>query len=67
MSEAGYDPRAMIDVMNILAQLSTGTPEPEFLQTHPDPGNRIQAIQQWLKDNPSESSRLTRGGPLPKD
>jgi hypothetical protein len=35
------------------------------MQTHPDPGNRIQAIEQWLNDHPDRSATLTRGNPLP--
>jgi predicted Zn-dependent protease len=65
MTEAGYDPRAMIDVMQILKQISAGGNTPEFMQTHPDPGNRIEAIQQWLADHPDRSAQLTRGNPLP--
>jgi beta-barrel assembly-enhancing protease len=65
MTEAGFDPRAMIDVMKILQQISAGGHTSEFLQTHPDPGNRIQAIEQWLADNPARSAQLTRGNSLP--
>jgi predicted Zn-dependent protease len=66
MTTAGFDPRAMIDVMQILKQLDAGGSTPEFLQTHPDPGNRIEAIQSWLADHPFIASQLTRGNPLPK-
>jgi beta-barrel assembly-enhancing protease len=66
MTETGYDPRAMIDVMNILKEVSAGGDEPEFLQTHPDPGNRIDAIETWMNDNPFQASQLARGSPLPK-
>jgi predicted Zn-dependent protease len=45
MSEAGYDPRAMVQVQEILEQLSQNGTPPEFLSDHPDPANRIQAIQ----------------------
>jgi predicted Zn-dependent protease len=48
MSQAGYDPRSMIDVMKILEQSSTGPQPAEFMSTHPDPGNRIQTIQQAI-------------------
>jgi predicted Zn-dependent protease len=40
MAEAGYDPRAMIQVMQILAE-SGGPAPPEFFSTHPNPENRI--------------------------
>ncbi len=35
MAEAGYDPTAMLDVMNILKEASKGASPPEFLATHP--------------------------------
>jgi beta-barrel assembly-enhancing protease len=44
MGEAGYDPRALKEVMRILAEASGGSPRPEFLSTHPDPGNRLEEI-----------------------
>jgi beta-barrel assembly-enhancing protease len=64
MTEAGYDPRAMIDVMNILKNLGADS-EPEFLETHPDPGNRIEAIQDWMQEHPFLAQQLTRGDQLP--
>lgn len=45
MSEAGYDPRAMIQVQEILMQASEGGAPPEFFSTHPNPENRIERIQ----------------------
>jgi beta-barrel assembly-enhancing protease len=44
-SEAGYDPRAMIELMKILEESSQGNQPPEFFSTHPNPENRIQKIQ----------------------
>ena len=44
MAAAGYDPRAMIEVMRILESASGGSGQPEFMSTHPDPGNRRQVI-----------------------
>ncbi len=48
--EAGYDPRAMMQVMRILEQASGGASGPEFMQTHPNPGNRIARIEQAIND-----------------
>lgn len=48
MVQAGYDPRSMIDVMNILAESSNGPRPAEFMSTHPDPGNRVQRIQEAI-------------------
>jgi predicted Zn-dependent protease len=50
MSQAGYDPRAMIGVMQILAQLTAGQRPPEFFSTHPNPENRIQKIQAAIQE-----------------
>ena len=50
MSEAGYDPRAMVGVMKILDQASSGSPRgPDFLQTHPAPANRIPLIEAEIR------------------
>jgi beta-barrel assembly-enhancing protease len=48
MREAGYDPRAMINVMQVLEKASGGARQPEFASTHPSPGNRIQRIKEQL-------------------
>jgi predicted Zn-dependent protease len=48
MTEAGYDPRSLIEVMRILAEAGGGDGQPEFLSTHPDPGNRAQRIQEAI-------------------
>lgn len=45
IADAGYDPRALIRVMEILDEASSGGRPPEFLSTHPDPGNRVATIQ----------------------
>jgi len=49
MNNTGYDPNEMIDVMKILEASQTGNQPPEFLSTHPDPGNRIQRIQEDIQ------------------
>lgn len=50
MYGAGYDPRAMMRVMEILKQASGGGGQPEFMSTHPDPGNRIERIKVWISE-----------------
>ncbi len=46
MAEAGYDPRSLISVMEILARASEGgNRPPEFFSTHPNPERRIEQIQ----------------------
>ncbi len=49
MSQAGYDPRAMVEVMRTLDQLSSSARPPEFFSTHPNPENRIQRIQEAIR------------------
>ena len=46
-SAAGYDPRAMIRVMEILEKAS-GRGSVEFLSSHPNPGNRIERINEEI-------------------
>ncbi|MGJ3237470.1 MAG: M48 family metalloprotease [Anaerolineae bacterium] len=53
MIEAGYDPEGMIGVQRVLESISSGQRQPEFLSTHPDPGNRIREIQDTI-DNAGE-------------
>jgi beta-barrel assembly-enhancing protease len=48
-AEAGYDPRAMIEVMKILGA-SSKIRTPEFFSTHPNPENRIGHIQQAIAE-----------------
>jgi len=49
MSQAGYDPRMLIDGMRILAEANDGQAPPEFFSTHPNPGNRIEAIEEAIR------------------
>ncbi|SRR6186713_3189725 len=48
MVEAGYDPRGMIRVMEVLAKASGGSRQPEFVSTHPAPENRAERIRQAI-------------------
>ncbi|MCP9198430.1 M48 family metalloprotease [Gramella sp. GC03-9] len=49
MMDAGYDPEALIGVMEILAEASGPNRVPEFQSTHPDPENRIQKIREAIE------------------
>ncbi|MEX2171625.1 MAG: M48 family metallopeptidase [Pirellulales bacterium] len=42
---AGYDPRAMIGVMEVLDRAGGGGGQPEFFSTHPKPANRVEYIE----------------------
>jgi beta-barrel assembly-enhancing protease len=48
MAEAGYDPRGMIRVMEVLAKASGGSRQPEFMSTHPAPENRSDRIREAI-------------------
>lgn len=53
MEALGYDPRAMIQVMQVLKAESGGKGRgSEMFQSHPNPDLRIQQIQDYLKSNP---------------
>ena len=49
MVMAGYDPYAMTGVMEILQRSAGGGRQPEIFSTHPDPGNRIQRIRDYIQ------------------
>ena len=46
MADAGYDPRDLANMFRTIAGESGGGRAPEFLSSHPDPGNRYQKINQ---------------------
>ncbi|MFN3849045.1 MAG: M48 family metalloprotease [Spirosomataceae bacterium] len=48
MIQAGYNPEAMIQVMEILAEASGGTQRDEFMSSHPSPENRIAKIKEHI-------------------
>jgi len=48
MMYAGYNPEAMIEVMQILKAAAGPNRVPEFQSTHPDPENRIQKIKEVI-------------------
>lgn len=63
MSEIGYTPRAMIEVMQILKAADGGRGSLEMFQSHPNPDLRIQQIDAYLLKHPV-SSNLNEGESL---
>jgi predicted Zn-dependent protease len=49
MAEAGYDPRSLIRVMQVLAEAGGPQRPPEFFSTHPNPENRVQEIEAAIR------------------
>lgn len=47
--ECGYRPEGLIRVMEVLAKAGGGANPPEFLSTHPDPGNRAERIREEIE------------------
>jgi len=50
LADAGYDPRSMVKVMQVLKRAGGGGRQPEFFSTHPNPENRIQRIEAAIKE-----------------
>jgi hypothetical protein len=44
MARAGYDPRDLANIFQTIQQRSGGSGAPQWLSSHPDPGNRFQKI-----------------------
>ena len=44
MSEGGYNPTGMVELMRVLQTASGGKGPPQFLSTHPNPGNRLEYL-----------------------
>jgi hypothetical protein len=57
MHDAGYDPRAIISFFNKLKEQSGGGRTPQFLSSHPDPGNRAEEITRMLSRFPPKEYR----------
>ena len=49
MIDAGYDPKNLIGVMEILKAAAGPNRIPEFQSTHPDPENRIEKIKEAIR------------------
>jgi predicted Zn-dependent protease len=61
MARAGYDPRDLANMFRTIERQSGGS-GPEWLSSHPNPGNRYEAINReaaQLRVNPSEARRDT--------
>jgi predicted Zn-dependent protease len=48
MMQAGYNPEALIGVMEILAQVSGGANQSDFMSSHPNPEHRMEHIRETI-------------------
>lgn len=63
MARAGYDPRDLANMFQTIARQSNGQRAPQWLSSHPDPGNRYNNINreaQMLRVSP-EPIKVTQG------
>jgi predicted Zn-dependent protease len=60
MAGAGYDPVEMAHLFEKL-QSSPGARNPQFLSDHPNPGNRVKAIEAEMRSLPQHRSRYQTG------
>ncbi len=61
MVNAGYDPEGLIRVMEVLEQQGGGGRGPEFLSTHPNPGNRIEQIRRVIQEVREKGTGIDAG------
>jgi beta-barrel assembly-enhancing protease len=57
MHDTGYDPQAIVSFFNKLKEQSSGGRTPQFLSSHPDPGNRAKEITNILSQFPAKEYR----------
>jgi len=51
MAKAGYDPHAVLDLWNRMAEAAKGRDRPpEYLSTHPSEATRIKQIKAWMPE-----------------
>lgn len=63
MAAAGYDPKAMLEVMEILSRAAGGQRQPEWLSSHPLPETRIAEIREYLRQRGAGEGNVSEGSP----
>lgn len=51
MTEAGYNPKGIVELMQILGAARQGGQPPEFFSTHPSPDNRVERLESLITQN----------------
>ena len=69
LTQAGYDPRGMLEVMRVLKEAGGGGRQPEWMMSHPLPENRLKDIEQIIAQQFPNGvpTSLTKGRPLQGD
>jgi predicted Zn-dependent protease len=55
MYKDGYDPRAMAEFFQKLEKEGGGSGGPQFLSDHPNPGNRVEAVEKEIAEWPRKN------------
>ncbi|MGF1538533.1 MAG: M48 family metalloprotease [Elainellaceae cyanobacterium] len=50
MTEAGYSPEGLVELMQVLRDAQGGSAPPEFFSTHPNPDNRIDRLEAMIAE-----------------
>ncbi|MGB3136430.1 MAG: M48 family metallopeptidase [Nodosilinea sp.] len=63
MTDASYDPKGLVELMEILDEAQSGGSPPEFFSTHPNPENRIVRIEESIRESYPDGvpAQLTEG------
>src|SRR4028119_232918 len=48
MTQAGYNPQGIVELMQILGSARKGGASPEFFSTHPNPENRVERLKNLI-------------------
>ncbi len=48
MTQAGYNPKGIVELMQVLNSIRQGGQPPEFFSTHPNPSNRVEQLQSLI-------------------
>ncbi len=65
MARAGFDPAESITLWQNMDKASKGQRPPEFLSTHPEPGNRIAALQKHMPEAKKIQQQAIKTGHKP--
>ena len=57
MTAGGYNPMGMVQLMKILQSSGGGKGAPEFLSTHPNPGNRVEYLTEEIQKKYFDAAR----------
>ena len=60
MADAGYDPKAMVTMLEKMKKAQTSAPKSGFYKTHPSPASRIGNVKAYLNKYKVKDSKSYR-------